>query len=618
MKYLDIYVMISPAPDGDYAVKAMSTDGGTGNSKLKLPFRLGELSPSIFGASSASRGTSFGDPDTGRVLSIETIGTELFEALFNRGTLEVLTCAENVARLSPEKTGVRIRLSMNLAAEGMAEVASLPWELMRRRDQDPLVVSVSTPLVRAFDVASPVYFHPIVGKLKILLLVSNPKGTNPLNLSDEKARICKVWDGLENVEYVECRPEAQTILDLLSKNDFHVVHYMGHGNFDKGVGQLIMEDAQGNEQPVSGSVFANWLHDQTSLRLVFLNACNTGTNGEQNELHPFAGVASALIGGEKPAVVAMQFPISDDAAIIFAETFYRRIAQGFSVEQAVSEGRKSLIDRVGSEWATPVLYMRAADGDLFDRPGGRASPAPDNPPAASTPAEPEPVSANQPQGLMSAIPEPTPTPWFKKPVVMAALGAVLGTAALVVSLGTGTPPVPEPLVSATTEAEATGAAEATGNPIETALAAIPAEDWINDPECKIAYRVLATKGVDTQAVVDLAKERFNATDNPKLSRQLNYVVGCLYIYGMDGYPATPGLAVGWLEGAASPEIPQAKYFLGEIYETGAPKSGDSPEVPVNLANARTNYRDSAEGGNEGAKKKLDELDQAEAAAETQQ
>jgi hypothetical protein len=28
MKYLDIYVMISPAPDGDYAVKAMSTEGG--------------------------------------------------------------------------------------------------------------------------------------------------------------------------------------------------------------------------------------------------------------------------------------------------------------------------------------------------------------------------------------------------------------------------------------------------------------------------------------------------------------------------------------------------------------------------------------------------------------
>lgn len=243
MKYLDIYVMISPAPDGDYAVKAMSTEGGEGNSKLKLPFRLSDLSPSIFGASSTSRGTSFGDPDTGRVLSIETIGVELFEALFDRGTLEVLTCVENVARLSPEKTGVRIRLSMNLAAEGMAEVASLPWELMRRRDQDPLVVSVSTPLVRAFDVASPVNLHPIIGKLKILLLVSNPKGTNPLNLGDEKARICKVWDGLENVEYIECRPEAQTILDLLSKNDFHVVHYMGHGNFDKGVGQVIMEDS---------------------------------------------------------------------------------------------------------------------------------------------------------------------------------------------------------------------------------------------------------------------------------------------------------------------------------------------------------------------------------------
>jgi ribosomal protein L32 len=80
-----------------------------------------------------------------------------------------------------------------------------------------------------------------------------------------------------------------------------------------------------------------------------------------------------------PAVVAMQFPISDEAAILFSGTFYPLLAQGDPVDVAVAEGRRAI--RLGNsstmEWGTPVLFMRAPNGRLWaDQPGTAVSVCP--------------------------------------------------------------------------------------------------------------------------------------------------------------------------------------------------------------------------------------------------
>jgi outer membrane protein assembly factor BamD (BamD/ComL family) len=78
-------------------------------------------------------------------------------------------------------------------------------------------------------------------------------------------------------------------------------------------------------------------------------------------------VAAAIVMAGVPAVVAMQFPISDVAAIRFASRFYPLAALGEPVDYAVAEGRRAI--RVAEsdtmEWATPILFMRAPDGVLF-------------------------------------------------------------------------------------------------------------------------------------------------------------------------------------------------------------------------------------------------------------
>jgi TPR repeat protein len=532
-----------------------------------------------------------------------TFGVQLFEALFQGETREVLSRTESEAKRRAD-TGVRIRLSMNLAAEGMAEVASLPWELMRRRDQSPLVVSVQTPVVRAFDTPKPIYLQPVEGKLRILALVSNPKGTAALNLADEVARISKIWATLDNVEVDFVRPVEAEILNKLAEHQYHVIHYMGHGDFDSGAGGLLMmERDDGSAQLVSGDTFAAWMQDEP-LRLVFLNACNTGTTGEHMGLHPFAGVASALIRSGVPAVVAMQFPISDKAAILFAQTFYERIAQNFPVDAAASDGRKRLLTSEGAEWATPVLYMRAADGNLFEQAKPELTPrkrvaAKVAAKAAGVLAEPEPsatpdlpplverpVAAPQPflgaaQELMDAA--SPPRPWYKKPMVLAGVAA-----ALLVGIGIVAASNDDATVTSTSSVES-------NDPAAAAIAAIPGGTWIYDAdEEATASAVLAKAPLpQLQALADAG--------NAKAA----YLVGNTLWYGVGGTPVSQATAAAYYAKAADQGLVVGKYALGYALAAGVKAETDAAGgtiagIPIDDAKAKPLLREAAAQGNAAA------------------
>jgi Flp pilus assembly protein TadD len=167
--------------------------------------------------------------------------------------------------------------------------------------------------------------------------------------------------------------------------------------------------------PIPGQLLGNILRDHDCLRLAVLNACEGARQSNQD---PFSGVAQSLCQQRLPAVVAMQFEISDDAAKTFAEEFYGAIADGLPVDAAVSESRKALFSgRFGQEWATPVLYMRSSSGVLFEvqrrakpavEPKPSPQPDPKPQPAAAQPVQPAPqVPPVQPR---SAPPPPPPVP----------------------------------------------------------------------------------------------------------------------------------------------------------------------------------------------------------------
>jgi hypothetical protein len=116
------------------------------------------------------------------------------------------------------------------------------------------------------------------------------------------------------------------------------------------------------------------LHGYRPLRLALLNACE-GARGSATD--PFAGAAQSLVQQGIPAVIAMQFPITDRAAILFAQEFYGAAIGGLPVDAALTEARRSLFaaDHV-LEWAVPVLYMRSPNGRLFRIAKPPAAPKP--------------------------------------------------------------------------------------------------------------------------------------------------------------------------------------------------------------------------------------------------
>src|SRR5262249_23164964 len=103
---------------------------------------------------------------------------------------------------------------------------------------------------------------------------------------------------------------------------------------------------------------------KSRLRLVVLNSC-LGTEGDAAQ--PFSSTAAGLVASGIPAVIAMQFEISDNAALEIARTFYTSLALNFPVDKALTEARRKIylsnLDTL--EWATPVLYMQVPDGQLF-------------------------------------------------------------------------------------------------------------------------------------------------------------------------------------------------------------------------------------------------------------
>ena len=78
---------------------------------------------------------------------------------------------------------------------------------------------------------------------------------------------------------------------------------------------------------------------------------------------PFGGVAQSLIRRGIPAVIAMQFPIPDKAAVALSRHFYRYLAAGQPVDAALTSARAFLYAHgYAVEWGAPALHMRTPDG----------------------------------------------------------------------------------------------------------------------------------------------------------------------------------------------------------------------------------------------------------------
>ena len=373
IRYLDFELQVSR--DGAlYRAEVLRSPVGESSGTFSLPFTAEGLENLLLRIGSQRRGlTRSGFSD--EFAAARELGSKLFEAVFDGEIRACLRSALDEAE-SQQDVGIRIKLRF----QDVGELADLPWEFL----YDPslgrfLAQSTYTPLVRYIEMPQRIRPLTVQLPLRILVMISNPDDPDfpKLDVDQERQRIQTALDPLIQAGKVEVDwLEKATLAELqrsLRIADYHAFHFIGHGGFDRSSdeGLLILEDDLGRGQRTSAHRIGPLLHDSRLLRLAFLNSCEGARNSKEDA---FSGVASSLIRQGIPAVVAMQFEITDGAAITFASGFYSALADGYPVDMAVSEGRKAVLAQPNDlEWATPVLYMRSPDGVLFELAGAAAS-----------------------------------------------------------------------------------------------------------------------------------------------------------------------------------------------------------------------------------------------------
>jgi hypothetical protein len=286
---------------------------------------------------------------------LRALGRDLFEALFPGDVRRLYDVARSLQ-------GDRV---LDVVFTSMIDwVADKPWELAFDPSRREFLATSSVNFVRNVFTAVPADAPARRrGPLRILCLAAQPSGSVPLAAKEETADVGRAFRelGTKRLAEVEvlARPTPARLQRRLAEGGVDVLHFAGHGDFDEEEreGSVLLEDERGGPAPVGFDAFRQ-IVGRRGLRLVFLNACETGRGGRVDWNR---GVAPALVAAGLPAVVANQYAVLDAAATAFARDFYAQLARGGSLGDSAREARVAVGRELGTrgiDWAVPVLFAR--------------------------------------------------------------------------------------------------------------------------------------------------------------------------------------------------------------------------------------------------------------------
>jgi hypothetical protein len=425
--YLDFDLAIER--DGEtYRARVIDSPGGQASSQFQLPFSPLELENFLLrvGMSLSEIRRNVRRIDSSDMAEVKGFGGRLFRAVFDEELRPTLLRSLDEARRRDAGLRLRVRLS------GAPELADWPWEYLYDTNANRFLnLSVETPVVRYLELSEPARALSVQPPLKVLVMISGPSDVRRLDVDAEWDRIKSAVADLEDRNLISVeRLEAANLAALqrsLRRGEYHIFHYVGHGGYDHQTqdGVLLLEGMDGRSRPVSGQDLGTLLHDHRSLRLVVLNSCE---GARTSPTDPFAGTAQSLVQQGIPAVIAMQFEITDEAAILLSHEFYAALSDGYPVDTALGEARKAIFASGNEvEWATPVLYMRSANGRIFRLARPDASERPKTA-AVEEPVVPPPTPEAKPP---ADVPQPSPVRTIEAPVAAPTLPPTAPTPAAV-------------------------------------------------------------------------------------------------------------------------------------------------------------------------------------------
>jgi len=353
------------------------------------------------------------------------IGTKLFKAVFYSSD----DARDLWATLRDHINDTRIEI-----ATEVAEAATIPWELIRNPKTDTALALQASAFVRIHLTAArrPKIPQTPSEIVRILLVTCRTRGqqdegyrlvADPLKeVLQEKAPNKVQLDELNPPTFdklTEVLREAKT-----KGKPYHIVHFDGHGIYAQlknqetsaetiyklkpqvlselrlGMhGYLLFENPRipENRLLVDGSRLGDLLVE-TDVPILILNACRSaqaglssilGTVAEQlnpisldphTQVRAFGSLALEVMDKGVAGVVAMRYNLYVDTAAQFVATLYKWLAQGLTLGEAVTLGRKELSDqplrRIESrhyhlqDWSVPVVY-ETAPISLFPQPSDK-------------------------------------------------------------------------------------------------------------------------------------------------------------------------------------------------------------------------------------------------------
>ncbi len=298
---------------------------------------------------------------------------------------------------------------------GCDEFVRYPWELLHNGEHFLLASGVFTltrALLRPGEIVGSDL--PVYPPMRMLYISASPKNCIPLETERsyealQRAVAGLIEDGqllLDRIEqvtfddlvgYLSLRGGATTFNDNETTLPCYVVHFDGHGAFGRlcpdddcqtlnDAEERTCVDCHTSLSRVRAQTYlcfcdevgCNRYIDTQSLRelfissdvrLVVLSACETATVGGETSRRQHRTIsfdttlATSLVMAQVPAVIAMPFSLQDDISPTFMFHFYEAVAQGRTLEEALSRARHAMLPKHHHQgWFIPVLYRHVSEG----------------------------------------------------------------------------------------------------------------------------------------------------------------------------------------------------------------------------------------------------------------
>ncbi len=290
---------------------------------------------------------------------------------------------------------VQVNLDESKATQPEARLAatmllSLPWELLQEDGRflfdggNP--IGVRRRLSRSFFAKLPVARLPI----RILLITSRPEAQDCTYIDHRSSAkpLVEATEMLGDIlQFTQLKPptfsalQEELIRARQAGQPYHVIHFDGNGGYypQAGKGGFCFEDPRDQlkltkrrYQIIYADQLAAALRNH-NIALVFLDVCQTA----QAEMAA-GSLASELLLNGVPSIVAMNYAALVKTSSRFVEVFYRKLAAGARIGEAVLAGRCALyVDTFRAQifgadelrlkdWFVPVLFQEQDDPRLFE------------------------------------------------------------------------------------------------------------------------------------------------------------------------------------------------------------------------------------------------------------